>query len=133
MMKAQPIVFFDGVCNLCNGAVQFIIKYDKLSIFKFASLQSDVAEIMLSPYGLDVSEFNSIVLLQNGKVYDKSSAVLHIARQLRYFSPLYFLIFIPKFARDWAYNLVARNRYKVWGKQETCMLPSGSLKARFIN
>jgi predicted DCC family thiol-disulfide oxidoreductase YuxK len=82
-MKGKPIIFFDGVCNLCNGAIQLIIKYDKLSIFKFASLQSDFAEQILSPYGLDVSKLDSIVLLQNGKVYNKSSAVLHIVRQLR--------------------------------------------------
>lgn len=131
-MKGKPIIFFDGVCNLCNGAIQLIIKYDKLSIFKFASLQSDFAEQILSPYGLDVSKLDSIVLLQNGKVYNKSSAVLHIVRQLRYFSPFYFLIVIPKFARDWVYDLVAKSRYSVWGKQETCMLPSPSLKNRFI-
>ncbi len=124
MMKAQPIIFFDGVCNLCNGAVQFIIKYDKLNIFKFASLQSEVGEQMLNPYGLSACKLTSIVLLQNGKVYDKSSAVLRIAKQLKFFWTLYLFIIIPKFIRDWLYDLVAKNRYNLWGKQESCILPS---------
>ncbi len=109
-----------------------IIKYDTTGIFKFASLQSETAKQMLAPYGLDADKLSSIFLLQNGRVYHKSSAILYISKQLGYFRWLYFFIIIPKFFRDWLYDLIAKNRYRIWGKQEICMLPMPEISDRFI-
>lgn len=109
-----------------------IIKYDTAGIFKFASLQSGIAKQMLGTHGLEVGELSSVFLLENGRVYHKSSAVLQIAKQLKSFWPLYLLIIIPKFIRDWLYDLIAKNRYRIWGKQEICMLPMPEISDRFI-
>lgn len=109
-----------------------IIKYDTTGIFKFASLQSETAKQMLAPYGLDADKLSSVFLLENGRVYHKSSAVLQIAKQLKSFWPLYLLIIIPKFIRDWLYDLMAKSRYRIWGKREACMLPTPEIGDRFI-
>lgn len=109
-----------------------IIKYDTTGIFKFASLQSETAKQMLAPYGLDADKLSSIFLLQNDRVYHKSSAILYISKQLGYFRRLYFFIIIPKFFSDWLYDLIAKNRYRIWGKREACMLPTPEISDRFI-
>lgn len=132
--KEFPIVFFDGVCNLCNSTIQLIIKYDKKSIFKFSSLQSNTAKQILNDYELDLNKMPSIVLVQNSKIYTKSTAVLTIFKQLNKFWPLYYLfILIPKFFRDWIYNIIAKNRYKWYGKQKSCWVPSPELNNKFLS
>ena len=134
MMFDSPVIFFDGFCNLCNGAVQFTIKRDRKNIFHFASLQSDYADEKLTAFHIDPKQFNSFVLLENGTVYQQSTAALRVAKQLGGLWPvLYGFIIVPSFIRDAVYNYVAKNRYKWFGKQDTCMLPTPELKARFLN
>ena len=127
------IVLFDGVCNLCSGAVQFIIKRDGSSKFLFASLQSDFGGTQLSKFGLDPTKLHSIIVLENGKKYERSDAALMIASHLAFPWPLLRLFYIlPRFIRDWIYDLIAKNRYTMFGKKETCMIPTPEMKSRFV-
>ena len=131
---SSPIILFDGVCNLCNGAVQFAIERDPTAIFRFASLQSDFGQSILAQNVVDTEGGDTIVLLENGKVYDRSTAALRVARQLSgWIKYLYVFIFVPKFIRDFVYKIVAKNRYRWFGKQESCWLPTKELKARFLD
>lgn len=130
----KPIILFDGVCNLCNSSVQFIIKRDKKEQFLFASLQSDYAKEQLPDELSDSKAFQSIVLKEKDEIKTKSTAALAIARYLSGWWPiLYTFIIIPKFLRDWVYDLIAKNRYKWFGKKDQCMIPSPELKSRFID
>ena len=127
----QKVVLFDGVCNLCNTAVQWLIRHDKNQIFKYASLQSNYAAEHLkdSKY----QSIDSIILLDDDGVYSKSSAVLRILKHLRLpYSLLWVFIIVPPFVRNFVYDVVARNRYKWFGKRATCMMPNDELKARFF-
>ena len=130
----KPIVLFDGVCNLCNSAVQFIIRHDKKNIFMFTSLQSDTGKKLLAQYDLPLNELNSFILIENNKAYTRSSGALRVIKKLKGLWPLlYGFIIVPKFIRDGVYNWVGRNRYKWFGKQDACMIPTPELKARFLN
>ena len=101
-MLEKSIIFFDGVCNLCNGSVQFVIERDKKDQFKFAALQSDFAKLELAQYGVDLTNSNSFMLLENGKVYQQSTAALRVAKQLSGWWPvLYVFIIVPAFIRNW--------------------------------
>ncbi|RYF96330.1 MAG: thiol-disulfide oxidoreductase DCC family protein [Chitinophagaceae bacterium] len=132
-MESSRVIFFDGVCNLCNASVQMVIVNDPGSKFKFAPLQSEFASGELRKHGIDPEKLDSIVLLENGRVYTKSSAALRVARQLKGAWPvLYGFWIIPKAVRDILYNLVARYRYRIWGKQESCWIPTAELKSRFL-
>lgn len=134
MSNSQPVILFDGVCNLCNGSVQFIIKRDPSAIFRFSSLQSDSAKQMLQQAGLDHTKTDTVVLLYNGKAYTQSDAALHIVRQLTGFWPvMYVFIVIPRPFRNAVYNWIARNRYRWFGKKDQCMIPSPEIKHRFLN
>ena len=131
--SGKIIVLFDGVCNLCNGAVQFINKRDPLSKFLFASLQSDFGQTQLLKLGLDSTQLHSIIVLENGKFYERSDAALKIASGLSQpWSMLGAFRILPQFLRDWAYDLIAKNRYKMFGKQESCMIPTPEMKAKFL-
>ena len=135
MNKAQdkPIIFFDGVCNLCNSSVQFILKKDTNNVFLFSSLQSDAAKDILLQYNIENFDLNSIILVENGIIYQKSTAILKIAKRLNGISKYaYVFIIIPKFIRDGIYSLIAKNRYKWFGKRDSCMLPTAALKLRFL-
>lgn len=133
-MDMQPVIFFDGVCNLCNAAVQFIIKRDPSAIFRFCSLQSTQASQLLPEHNLESQNFSSLILLQKGKIYKQSDAALMIARQLEGpFKFLYGFIIVPPVIRNWVYNLVSKNRYRWFGKRNECMIPDASLAKRFIN
>lgn len=133
-VSPSAIILFDGVCNLCNGAVQFIIKRDKKGNFSFASLQSAEGQKLSKEYNLPVTDFNSFILIENNKVYTRSTGALRVTRKLRGLWPLiYGFIIIPKFIRDGVYNWIARNRYKWFGKKDECMIPTPELKARFLN
>lgn len=129
----KPIILFDGVCNLCNGFVQFIIIRDKKRYFRFASLQSDyVTSLNLDEENL-ISDMNTVILLEDGRIYTKSAAVLRIVRQLRFPYPLaYVFIIIPGFIRDFLYSWISRNRYRWFGKRESCMIPTPDLLDRFV-
>jgi predicted DCC family thiol-disulfide oxidoreductase YuxK len=132
-MIQQPIIFFDGVCNLCNASVQFVIAHDKTDQFKFTALQGDYAKEMLPKFNADSKKLNTILLLEDGKLYTKSSAALRVARKLNGLIPLlYAFIIIPKFIRDWVYDIIAKNRYRWWGRQESCWVPTPELKSKFI-
>lgn len=131
MNTHNHIIFFDGVCNLCNGAVNFVIDRDPDKFFKFAPLQSEEANKYLPKENL--KELNSIVYFQNGKIHTKSSAALRIGRKLA--GPVklvYVFIIFPPFIRDLIYDFIARNRYKWFGKKDTCRLPEPGIKERFL-
>jgi predicted DCC family thiol-disulfide oxidoreductase YuxK len=127
------VVLFDGVCNLCNQSVLFVIKRDPQGKFKFAALQSSFAREQLKKNDLDSESLYSIMLLQEGKCYQRSRAALEIARQLTGLWPLlYGFIIVPPFLRNWVYDLIANNRYSMFGKKDECMIPTPELRARFI-
>ena len=133
-MTDKPIILFDGICNLCNGAVQFVIKRDPAAIFSFASLQSDIGQQLLKKFDLPGNELNSFVLIQQDKSYTRSTAALKVAKQLK--GPiklLYGFIIVPVFIRNFVYRIIAANRYRWFGKRDSCMLPSVDLKERFLN
>jgi predicted DCC family thiol-disulfide oxidoreductase YuxK len=128
----HPMILFDGVCNLCCGSVQFIIKHDKKKQFRFALLQSNSAKEILQNIPQQEKNIHSIILLQNGKFYFQSTAVLMIAKQLNGLIPLlYWLIIIPKFIRDGVYGFIAKHRYKWFGKTNECWLPTKELSELF--
>lgn len=127
------VVLFDGVCNLCNGAVQFIIKRDPSSTFSFASLQSDFGQSTLLKLGLDPTQLHSIIALEDGKYFERSDAALKIASRLAGLWPMMAVFrILPGFFRDWVYDLIAKNRYRMFGKRESCMIPTPEMKERFV-
>lgn len=131
------IILFDGICNFCNASVQFIIKRDPNAHFKFATLQSDVANDILSTYISEPSTItadpNSFILISNGKIHTKSTASLHVMKHLSGVWPLLFIfIIIPKPIRDYFYTLFAKNRYRLFGKRDTCILPNPKDRKRFL-
>jgi predicted DCC family thiol-disulfide oxidoreductase YuxK len=129
----HKIILFDGVCNLCNGAVQFIIRRDRKKIFQFASLQSDFARQLLSKTPQSTFDLSSILVVVDNSVYDRSDAVLKICSDLEFpWKALSVFSFLPITLRDFFYNIVSRNRYRWFGKQDSCMLPTPELRARFI-
>jgi predicted DCC family thiol-disulfide oxidoreductase YuxK len=130
----QRIIFFDGVCNLCQQSVQFILAHDPKVIFSFASLQGEAAKKILSSRQLDAQQMNSFVLLEKGKVYTRSTAALRVAKQMSGIWPvLCVFMVVPSFIRDAVYNWIARNRYHWFGKLETCWIPSPEWKERFLD
>ena len=128
------VILFDGICNLCNNAIKFIIKNDKKNIFQFATLQGEYGIKIQNKYELDSKEIDSIILVDGDKVFTRSSAALRIAKDLRapYFI-FYIFIVIPAFIRNFIYDLIAKNRYKWFGKTESCMVPSNELKSKFFD
>lgn len=130
-VEHKRIIFFDGVCNLCNGAVNFVIERDPNSLFKLAPLQSDIAVNYLDEDR--ISSLDSIVLYENGKIYEKSTAALRIAKKLNgAWFLLYAFIIIPPFIRNFIYDIIAKHRYKWFGKSDTCRMPSQNIKDRFL-
>lgn len=130
----KKIILFDGVCNLCNGAIQFIIKKDKNDIFRFVALQSELGIGICNYIGVDQNKIDSIILYNPGVAYYyKSSAVLEIAKNLNGFYSLIsiFRIF-PEKLRNYIYDYIAKNRYKWYGKKESCMIPTSGLKSKFL-
>jgi len=126
-------VLFDGVCNLCNGSVLFIVARDPEAYFRFAPLQSETGRRLLVESGLIDSPSDSIVLIQDGQGFTRSRAALEIVRRLRFpWSLFYALILIPPFLRDKGYDLIARNRYRWFGKRDVCMTPTPELRSRFL-
>ena len=124
-----PVILFDGVCNLCTGSVQFVIERDRRKQFRFASLQSAVAEKLIGSR----DQLESMVLVEGGKVYRKSSAALRIVKRLDGLWPLLAaLLVIPKFLRDAVYDWIGRRRYRMFGKREACWTPSPELADRFL-
>jgi predicted DCC family thiol-disulfide oxidoreductase YuxK len=132
--EVNQILFFDGACNLCNSSVNFIIDRDPKGKFRFAPLQSQLAMKLLPEFNINPEQLESLVLFRSGKVYRKSRAALEVARQLTGFWPmLYVFIIVPWFIRNFIYDLIAKNRYRLFGRQATCRIPTPELKARFVD
>lgn len=125
------IILFDGVCNLCNASVKFILKYEKKETFIFGSLQSDRVKEVLTQFRSERIT-DSILYIENDQLFQESTAALKIAKHLRYFGVLYYLIYLPEWLRNPFYRFIARNRYNWFGKRETCMIPEERLKNRFL-
>ncbi|MEO0043405.1 MAG: hypothetical protein RL329_2853 [Bacteroidota bacterium] len=129
----EAIILFDGVCNLCDTFVQFVLKKDKKARFRFAALQSQRGALLLKQFGLSATEYNSVVLVESGQVYQKSAAALRILKGLGgMWTLLYAFIWIPRPIRDVLYDWIARNRYRFFGKKAECMLPTPEIRARFL-
>lgn len=129
-----PLILFDGVCNLCAWAVRFIIERDPRGVFRFASLQSELGRKLLAEHGIDPSQTDSFILIENGVAYVESTAALRVARHLSGLWPIcHFAILLPRLVRDPVYRFIARNRYRWFGKQESCMIPTPELKSRFLD
>ncbi|NLR68341.1 thiol-disulfide oxidoreductase DCC family protein [Chitinophaga varians] len=130
----MDIILFDGVCNLCNGSINFVIRHDRRGHFRFAPLQSDAAATLAATHQIDISQMASFILVQNGKAYTKSTAALRVARQLPFpWKLLYAGIIFPRFIRDGVYNIIARNRYRWFGRKDSCMVPTPEIKERFLD
>lgn len=131
--RDKPILLFDGVCNLCNGLVQFIIERDPEAQFRFAALQSTSGQQLLQEAGLSLSALNTVVMYDEGKFYTHSDVPLRIAWHLgRFWRFFYIFRYIPKGLRDRIYDWIASNRYKWFGKQNACMMPTPALQKRFL-
>lgn len=127
------LILFDGVCNFCNYWINVAIRSDNRNRLHFAPMQSNIAKKLMESYGLDPLQTDSFIYIEEGKAHLRSTAVLRIARQLRFpFPLLYAFIVLPRFIRDSLYDAVARNRYRFWGKRENCMVPTEEVKAKFI-
>lgn len=127
------ILLFDGICNLCNSIVKFTIKRDTKGKFKFAALQSDNGKKLLKGLGLTSNYFDSLILIIGDKYYLKSSAGLRVLRELGgIWKMVYVFIYLPRPLRDFIYNLIAKTRYRIFGKQNVCMVPTNDIKQRFL-
>lgn len=134
MNKENHIVLFDGVCNLCESSVQFILKHDKKKLFRFASLQSDYSRDLLTRFHKDPSQLTSVVLVHNGEVYTKSTAVLKVLKILGFpWSVLSVFLVVPARLRNFIYDFVAARRYQWFGRKNECWLPTPELKERFLD
>ena len=130
----KKIILFDGVCNLCNGFVQFVIKYDKKDIFRFVALQSELGIEIIKSIGLDNKNIDSVVLYESKTLFEiKSDAALKILEKLGGIFKITFLLKVfPLFFRNFVYDFIAKNRYKWLGKRENCLIPADNMKAKFL-
>ncbi len=132
-MSAQPVILFDGVCNFCNGAVNFTIKRDKNKIIKFAPLQSESGRRLTKEFGIPENDMRSFLFIENGKVYNRSTAALRVCKYLKGLWPLcYGFIIVPPFIRNAVYDFIAKNRYKWFGQKDKCMVPTPDVRTRFL-
>lgn len=132
-METSKIILFDGVCNLCNSSVQKVIKNDSKNVFKFASLQSGFGQRFLNENQLNSEEFDSIILIDGNQFYTLSDAALRIGKELKgIYKISSFLLWIPKFIRDGVYRIISKNRYRWFGKQNSCWIPTKELQDKFI-
>jgi predicted DCC family thiol-disulfide oxidoreductase YuxK len=133
MEHANRLVLFDGVCNFCNFWIQFALKHDKKGKLKFGSLQGTTAQQILPQYNIDPAVLTSVIFIEDGTAYRESTAALKVCKYLDGgWKLLYVFIIIPAFLRDGLYKWIGRNRYKWFGKQESCMLPTPEQRARFV-
>ena len=133
IQSSSPIILFDGVCNLCTGVVKFAIKRDKKGGLQFASLQSDIAKELMRQHDIDETQLKTFIFIENEKAYLRSTAALKMVRHFKGLWPiLYVLIVVPKFIRDAVYKYISNNRYRWFGKEESCMIPTPEIRARFL-
>jgi predicted DCC family thiol-disulfide oxidoreductase YuxK len=127
------LVLFDGVCNLCNASVQFIIRHDRTAIFHFVALQSEIGREICRSQGLDPADAQTFVLISGGRILVRSDAAIQVVSRFggawRFFEVFRL---VPRVARDWIYSVVARNRYRWFGRTDACMIPIPDVKARFL-
>lgn len=135
MESDKKIILFDGICNLCNGFIQFVIKRDKEDLFRYASLQSDIGQKLITERGIDTKTIDSVVLIEPGiAYYIKSDAALQIGKNIKGYRTVSKLLYlISRSLRNIVYDFIARNRYRWYGKKEQCMIPSPELKAKFLD
>lgn len=133
-MPEQPsiIILFDGVCNLCNGFVNFLIDRDENKQFKFASLQSEFGENVLIKHKMQTEDYQSVIVLENDELFTKSSAIFKIIERLPKWRWLRFFKILPTFMLDGIYGIIAQNRYRIFGKRDTCRIPTPELRSRFL-
>jgi len=132
-MQNHHIILFDGVCNFCNFWVNFTIDRDKNDIYKFAAMQSESGQKLLQEFELKTSDFDSFVLIINDKHFTKSTAALKIIKDLKSIVKIFYpFIFLPKPVRDFFYDLIAKNRYKFFGKRDICRIPTEKEKEKFL-
>ena len=133
--KDKKLILFDGVCNLCNSSVQYVIKHDKKQRFMFTALQSETGKKIIKHFNIDTRKVDSIILYtpEKGITY-KSTAALKVAAQLGFpTNILSIFLIIPSFISNWVYDVIAKNRYKWYGKKEACMIPTPELKSKFLD
>lgn len=130
----KKIILFDGVCNLCDSTVQFLIKNDKKDVFRFTAIQSEVGQKIISKLGIDTTKTDSIILYEPGRAYCfKAEAALKIAKELgSIYSIISWFSILPKGFTNFVYDYIAKNRYKWYGKKDACMIPTPELKAKFL-
>lgn len=129
----QPLILFDGYCNLCSSSVQFIIKRDKKNQYFFASLQSEIGAKILEHFKINSTNLESVILLKRNRVFIESNAALQIAKTLSGLWPImYIFIIIPSFFRNLVYQFVSKNRYRWFGKKESCWMPNKEILSRFL-
>ncbi len=131
--KNDKVILFDGVCKLCNGWARFVIKYDKKRIFKLASVQSKQGQAVLHYFSMPIDKFDTMILVTENQAHTKSSAFFKVVRHLPFiFRALMIFVIIPRPIRDWLYDRIALNRYKLFGKYEQCLLPTPDHQSRFL-
>jgi predicted DCC family thiol-disulfide oxidoreductase YuxK len=131
----KKLILFDGICNLCNASIQYVIKHDKKNVFMFTALQSEAGQQIIKKYNIDTNKEDSVLLYtpKNG-IDSKSTAALKIANDLGFPQSIMTVFFIiPPFIRNWVYDYIAKHRYKWYGKKESCMIPTPELKSRFLS
>jgi len=133
LIDEKQIILFDGVCNFCNFWVNFVLKRDKKDLFRFAALQSEKAKELTSKFKFDTSKLDTFILIAENKLYTKSTAALMICKQLNgSIKILSLFIILPKIFRDFIYDMIAKNRYKLFGKRESCRVPTKEEKLKFL-
>lgn len=132
--KHKQLILFDGVCNLCNASIQYVIKHDKKNEFMFTALQSETGKQIINEFNIDTTKVDSILLYSiDNVITSKSSAALKVASKLGFPINILSVFFIvPPFIRNWVYDYIAKNRYKWYGKRDACMIPTPELKAKFL-
>lgn len=128
----SDVILFDGVCNFCNASINFVIDRDAARRFRFASLQSDFGQRLLAENKRQLTDFDTVLLLREGTLFEKSDAALEIARYLKGWSWLYLFRVVPRFIRDFFYDMIAKNRYRLFGKSESCRIPTPEEKKLFV-
>ena len=133
--EQKQLILFDGICNLCNSSVQYVIKHDKNNIFIFTALQSEIGQQIIKEYNIDTTKTDSILLFSHEKdISNKSTAALKIASKLSFpINLMSVFLIIPAFIRNWVYDFIAKNRYKWYGKKELCIIPTPDLKGKFLD
>lgn len=132
-MNDHSVILFDGVCNLCNGLVNFVIVRDPKARFRFAALQSEAGQKLLKQFQLPADDFNTFILVESDRCYQKSTAALRVLKGLNSGWPLlYAFIIVPRPIRDFVYDAIAGNRYKWFGKKDRCLMPNSGMTSRFL-